>query len=255
MPEVQEAMNEGYLIVGRGSTNAYIAEELLGEKIEKEKYVAGQVIGGVLCALGQGIRLQPVVFHKGEVLDVEPSSILDRLGPGDILLKGANAIDPQGKIGVYMASPVGGTMGEFYLPMQARGGMVVYPVGLEKMIASVEEASRMGGILAIERSIGARVGMVCVADGIVYTELDALQDLFDIDAVHFGSGGYGGSEGSVTIVIEGDDDDVNDCMDLIEEIKGEPVLPATKTPCKTCQLLCSFQGKEEEELPAYLQVF
>jgi hypothetical protein len=255
VPEVQEAMNEGYLIVGRGSTNAYIAEELLGEKIEKEKYVAGQVIGGVLCALGQGVRIRPFVFHKGEVLEVEPSSVLDRLGPGDILLKGANAIDPQGKIGVYMASPVGGTMGEFYLPMQARGGKIVYPVGLEKMISSVEEASRMGGIFAIERSIGARVGMVCVADGIVYTELDALQDLFDIEAVHFASGGYGGSEGSVTIVIEGDDDDVNDCMDLIEEIKGEPPLRATKTPCKTCQLLCSFQGKEEEELPLYLQEF
>ena len=73
--------------------------------------------------------------------------------------------------------------------------MIVYPVGLEKMIPSVEEASRMGGIFAIERSIGARVGMVCVADGIVYTELDALEDLFDVDAVHFASGGYGGAEG------------------------------------------------------------
>jgi len=253
MPEVQEAMNEGYLIVGRGSTNAYIAEELLEKTIEKEKYVAGQVIRGVLCALVQGVRLQPVVFHKGAILEVEPSSVLDKLGPGDILLKGANAMDHTGKVGVFMASPVGGTMGEFYLSMQARGGMIIYPVGLEKLVPSVEEASRMGGIFAIERSIGARVGMVCVADGIVYTELDALEDLFEVEAVHFASGGHGGAEGSVTIIIDGDDGNVNECVDFIEGIKGEPPLKAVKEPCKTCPLLCSFQGMEEKDLPAYLR--
>ena len=254
MPEAQEAMTEGYLIVGRGSTNGYIAEELLGKAIEKEKYVAGQVIRGVLCGLLQGVRLQPVTFHKGEVLEVEPSSLLDKLGRGDILLKGANAIDHTGKVGVLMGSPLGGTMGEFYLSLKARGGMIIYPVGLEKMIPSVEEASRMGGIMAFERTIGARVGMVCVADGIPFTELDAIDELFGIEAVHFASGGYGGAEGCVTIAIEGDDPDVNECIDYIEEkIKGEPPLPAVKAPCKTCPLLCSFQGKEEGDLPPYLR--
>ncbi|MCK9229983.1 MAG: hypothetical protein M0Q23_04540 [Syntrophales bacterium] len=254
MPEVQEAMNEGYLIIGRGSTNAYIAEELLERTIEKEKYVAGQVIRGVPCALMRGVRLQPVVFHRGNLLEVEPSSLLDKLGRGDILLKGANAIDHSGAIGVFMASPLGGTMGEFYLPMQARGSTIIYPVGLEKMIPSVEEAARMGGILTFERSIGVPVGMVCVADGIPYTELDALEELFGVDAVHFASGGYGGAEGCVTIAIEGDDVDVNDCVDFIEEtIKGEPPLPAVKTPCGTCPVLCSFQGKDETDLPPYLR--
>lgn len=254
MPEVQEAVSEGYLIIGRGSTNAYIAEELLDRSIEKEKYVAGQIIRGVPCALMQGVRLQSVVFHRGKVLDAEPSSLLGKLGRGDILLKGANAIDHSGTIGVFMASPLGGTMGEFYLPMKARGSMVIYPVGLEKMIPSVEEAARMGGILAFERSIGVPVGMVCVADGIPYTELDALEELFGVEAVHFASGGYGGSEGCVTIAIEGDDVDVNDCVDFIEEkIKGEPPLAAVKTPCSSCPVLCSFQGKEEADLPPYLR--
>ena len=254
MPEVQEAMTEGYLIIGRGSTNAYIAEELLGRSIEKEKYVAGQVIRGVLCGLLQGVRLQPVTFHRGEVLEVEPSTLRDKLGRGDILLKGANAIDHTGNVGVLMGSPQGGTMGDFYLPMKARGGIIIYPVGLEKMIPSVEEASRMGGILAFEQTIGARVGMVCVADGIPYTELDAVEELFGIEAVHFASGGYGGSEGCVTIAVEGDDPDIIECIEYIEDkIKGEPPLEAVKAPCKTCPLLCSFQGKEEADLPPYLR--
>lgn len=254
MPEVQGAMTGGYLIVGRGSTNAYIAEELLGREIEKEKYVAGQVVRGVLCALNQGVRLQPVSFHKGKLLEVEPSSLLDKLGPGDVLLKGANAIDHAGNVGVLMASPQGGTMGEFYLPLKARGATIIYPVGLEKMISSVEEASRMGGILAFERSVGSRVGMVCVADGIPYTELDAVEELFGVEAVHFASGGYGGAEGCVTIALEGDDTGVNECLDFIEDkIKGEPPLQAVKPPCKSCPMPCSFQGKEESDLPPYLR--
>jgi len=253
MPGVRQAKEEGYLIVGRGSTNAYIAEELLGKSIEKEKYVAGQVIKGITCALLQGMRLQPITFHKNRVLKVEPSTIIDKLGPGDVLLKGANAVDHTGAVGVVMASPVGGTMGEFYLPMKARGGTIIYPVGLEKMVPSVDEASRMGGLFAIERSIGARVGMVCVADGMVYTELDALEELFNVESVHFASGGYGGAEGSVTIIVEGPEEEVNQCCDYIEDIKGEPPLPGIKPLCKTCPLLCSFKGMEEDTLPGYLQ--
>ncbi|MDD5723919.1 MAG: hypothetical protein PHY29_09330 [Syntrophales bacterium] len=253
LPEVRQAKEEGYLIVGRGSTNAYIVEELLEKSIEKEKYVAGQVIRGITCALAQSVRLRPVTFHKDRVLDVEPSTVIGKLGPGDLLLKGANAVDHTGAVGVVMASPIGGTMGEFYMPMKARGGTIIYPVGLEKMVLSVEEASRMGGIFNIERSIGARIGMVCVADGIAYTELDALEDLFDVEAVHFASGGYGGAEGSVSIIIEGYEEDVNQCCDYIEDIKGEPPLPGIKPPCKTCPILCNFKGMEDDALPGYLQ--
>ena len=95
IPEVRQAKEEGYLIVGRGSTNAYIVEELMGKSIEKEKYVAGQIIKGIPCVLLQGVRLQPVTFHKSQLLEVEPSTVIDKLGPGDILLKGANAIAPE----------------------------------------------------------------------------------------------------------------------------------------------------------------
>jgi hypothetical protein len=63
----------------------------------------------------------------------------------------------------------------------------------------------------------------------------------------------GGAEGAVTLIVEGEDADVKRCLDLIENIKGEPPLPAAKSPCKTCGAPCSFQGKELAELPAYLK--
>ncbi|OPY07433.1 MAG: hypothetical protein A4E68_01797 [Syntrophaceae bacterium PtaB.Bin095] len=254
LPEIKNAMRKGYLLVGRGSTNAYILEELLGEKIRKEGYLAGQVIRGVLCVLGPEERTQPVTFHKGKPLPVEPGTVLDKLSPGDILLKGANALDSGGNVGVVMASPTGGTMGQFLMAMKARGLEIIYPVGLEKMVPSVELAAQYGGSMTLGKTVGARVGMACVSDGIVFTELDAIESLFDLEAVHFASGGWGGAEGCVTIAIEGPDAEVGKCLRFIERnIKGEPPLPGLKSPCKTCGIPCSFKGKDLKELPGYLK--
>ncbi len=253
MPEVKRAKDHGYLVVGRGSTNGFILEELLNEKVDKERYVAGQIIKGVLCVLGKGQRTKPVTFHKGEVLEVEPGDVIDKLVPGDVLIKGANAVDPFGNVGVVMAGPGGGTMGQFYMPLKAQGVATIYPVGLEKLIPSVEEAALYGGKMLLGRTIGCRAGMACVADGNVVTEIEAIDSLFGLKAVHYASGGWGGAEGSVTLIVEGEDDEVNRCLDFIEGIKGEPPLPAVKSPCKGCGMPCSFDGKEPEELPAYLR--
>lgn len=254
LPEIQHAKKNGYLLIGRGSTNGFIVEELLGKKIAKEGYCVGQVIKGTMCALGPDERTKPVTFHKGEVLAVEPNTVLDKLGPGDIMLKGANAMDPNGNVGVVMANPTGGTMGQFYMAMKARGLDMIFPVGLEKMIPSVEVAAQYGGIFTLGQTIGPRVGMACVADGKVFTEIEAIEILFDIDAIHFASGGWGGAEGSVTLIVDGLEKMVKKCLKFIEQkIKGEPPLPALKSPCKTCVMPCSFQGKDVKQLPAYLK--
>ncbi|MFH1435139.1 MAG: hypothetical protein ABIJ56_05450 [Pseudomonadota bacterium] len=252
MPEVLMAMRKGYLLVGRGSTNAFVLEALLKKPVEKEKYVAGQVIRGVLCALHQDMRSKPVTFHEGKVLNEDPAALVGKLGPGDVLLKGANAVDHTGKVGVLMASPVGGTMGQFYMSVKAQGAAFICPVGLEKLIPSVEEAARCGGRMMLEKTLGAGAGLACVADARVVTEIEAIALLFSVKAVHFASGGYGGAEGCVTLVIEGEDGKVGKCMDFIENIKGEPPLAAVKGPCRTCPVLCSFKGKDEADLPAYL---
>lgn len=254
LPEIKNALKKGYLLVGRGSTNAYILEELLGEKIKKEAYVAGQVIKGTLCVLSADERIKPMIFHKGKAISAEPASVLDNLSQGDILLKGANALDHKGNVGVLMASPAGGTMGQLYMAMKARGLEIIYPVGLGKMVPSVELAAQFGGIHTLGMTIGARVGMACVADGAPFTEIDAIENLFGVMAVHFASGGWGGAEGCVTLVVDGPDAEIKKCIKFIEQkIKGEPPLPAVKSPCKTCSLPCSFRGKDLKHLPSYLK--
>ena len=227
MPEVQQAKNNGYLVVGRGSTNAFILEELMNSRMEKEKYVAGQIIKGVFCVLGPGLRTKPITFHKGEVLNVEPGAVIDKLTPGDIMIKGANAVDPFGNVGVVMAGPGGGTMGQFYMALKAQGVASLYVVGLEKLIPSVEEAARYGGKMMLGRTIGCRTGMACIADGRIVTEIEAIETLFGLKAVHYASGGWGSGRFRHADR-RGEEDEVNRCLDLIEGIKGEPPCPPSR---------------------------
>jgi len=253
LPEIKAAKDNGYLVVSRGSTNAFILEELLGEKVEKERYAAGMVIKGIFCVLGQGLRTKPVVFHKGETMNVDPGDVIAKLTPGDILLKGANAVDPYGNVGVAMAGKGGGTMGQFYMALKMMGVETIYPVGLEKLIPSVPDAARYGGALSLDKSIGAVVGMACVSDGRIFTEIEAIDSLFGIEAVPFAAGGWGGSEGAITLIANGDKDDVTACLEFINGIKGEPPLPAVKGACKDCGIKCSFTGIEDDKLPHWLR--
>jgi len=64
----------------RGSTNAYILEELLGSKIKKE-VIRRPGHQGRPVRSGTGRADQAVTFHKGQVLPVEPGSVLDKLSP------------------------------------------------------------------------------------------------------------------------------------------------------------------------------
>ncbi|MGI5838914.1 MAG: hypothetical protein ACOX8W_04560 [bacterium] len=47
LPEIETAMAEGRILFAAGTTNIYVAEELLGEKItDKARYCFGVVTGG-----------------------------------------------------------------------------------------------------------------------------------------------------------------------------------------------------------------
>lgn len=65
MPEVKAAMQHGRLIVGRGSTNAYIVEELLNTYVEKSHYTVGVITAGTLCVTPEDDRMPEVVFVEG----------------------------------------------------------------------------------------------------------------------------------------------------------------------------------------------
>lgn len=273
LPEVKRAKADGEIVIGHGSTNVRVAQEILGLCPEPDKFISGLLINGILCVTQAEEKPPMVVIRKGELVPPEPTmeEVLANFGQDSVFIKGANAIDPEGNVGVYVAHPSGGTIGFAYGILSARGCPIIAPVGLEKLIPSVKEAANHLGQKTLYYSTGIRIGMIPMMNARAVTEIDAFRILFDVRAVYAGGGGLSGSEGSVVIVAEGRKDRIDRAIDLIESIKGEPPLQPGKSRCETCfpstpsmKLSedvkgktavehCMFRGRKEEGLPPYLR--
>lgn len=97
-------------------------------------------------------------------------------------------------------------------------------MGLEKLVPSVIEAARKAGIDRMKYATGDRVGLFPLVNATVVTEIEALEILTGVKATQVASGGIGGSEGAVTLVAEGTDEQVAAAFELIRGIKGEPAV-------------------------------
>ena len=219
LPEVQHAKKHGCLVIGLGSTNAYIINELFGKDLDPEHFVAGWITEGELRVKPRENRPKGMVFIKGKSMEMEAEVAVQDFTADDVVIKGANAIDVSGVAGVLLGSEVGGTVGKVIGVLAARGSHLIIAVGLEKLIPSVDAAMDMLGINRIDHAIGKKVGMMPLTFGTVITEIDALDILFGVEAVHVASGGVLGSEGAVTIAIEGETPEVESVMELIKTIK------------------------------------
>ncbi len=222
LPEVRRVLKEGLFIVSRGTTTAYIAEEILGVKLSKSNCTAGIVTDNRLAVTIPQEGLGPWVFRRGAKIEEPAEEILKQFTATDVSVKGANAIDPQGNVGVLAANDFGGTIGSIWPVLAARGSHLIVPAGLEKMIASVVEASWACGNKLFKYVMGTRVALMPVVSAKVVTEIQALEILTGVHAVHVASGGVGGSEGAVVIALEGSDTTVKRAFELVQSVKGEP---------------------------------
>jgi hypothetical protein len=230
MPEVQNAYKNGTIIIARGITNAYISEELFGITVEPK---AAQTVGLVSKGIADGnIEPPPCTSHvirNGKVVEGADSNVeILSFGPGDVFIKGANAIDNTGTPGIYVASLKSGTIGIAWPIVNPRGSHLVIPVSLEKMIPCVIDAAKHSGVYYFKYSMGLPVKLVPVPLALVITEVQAFGILAGIRAYHIGSGGVGGSEGSVHLSLEGDEEAVEKAFELAKSVKGEPPVTLSK---------------------------
>ena len=276
MEEVRRAKERGRIIIGHGSTNVYVAEEILGKEevsrlFSRDAYMSGLTVRGNLCTT-VGNEKGPILLINHGLVEPPPatmSEMLREFGPDSVFIKGANAVDPEGRAAAFMAHPEGGTIGWAIGIILAKGIPLVAPVGLEKLIPSVEKALPMCGQQTYDYCQGLRVGLMPLSGARVVTEITALKELCGVESTHVASGGCGGSEGSVVLVTEGATDVVEKAIELVESIKGEPPLAPRKGICATCTIAspaqpkdyktdgfaqrCRFEKKKESDLPGYLR--
>ena len=276
MQEIKQALQHDKILIGHGSTNVYVAQEILGKEkfaeiIAPDLYVSGLLTRGTLCTTAGEEKGAVVVLNQGKLEPPAPTmgEMLREFGPDGVFIKGANAVDPEGNAAVLVAHPEGGTIGWSIGHILARGIHLVVPVGLEKLVPSIKQAVSMCGQLRLDYFQGLRVGMIPLSGATVVTEIVALRILAGVESVLVAAGGSSGSEGSVTLVADGESGPVKKAIELMESIKGTPPLAPRKGLCADClprspaqpkgyQIKgglthCPYQGKAEADLPSYLK--
>ncbi len=226
LPEVEAARKKGTMVIAWGSTNALVAEEILGRTItHKTDFASGVICEGELKANHTDTKIMPFVLKDGKPTETHQKAALSEFKPGDVFIKGANAVDNNGDIGILVAAHHGGSAQEAWFAVVGRGGHFICPVGLEKLIPSVNKASQKCGIFHFKYSMGLPTALVTFSNAKVITEIQAIRVLTGASATHVASGGIGGSEGAVTLVLEGEAPVLEQAFELVKSIKGEPPLP------------------------------
>jgi hypothetical protein len=267
MEIVQNAFTKGIIALHPSSSTIFIVEELIGRFPDTEVWVCGVIVPKGAClsaeALGthrldktQNILRSPATFphtwviEKGKLHSGIPlGEVLDRMGRDDVYIKGVNAIDSNNTVGILIGSRVeGGTFGLVMSAAKKKGFKVVFPAGLEKLIPiPMEKAAEE----AVHRnSLDYSMGLPCALvtyNGMVVTELTALEILTGVTSTPISAGGLGGAEGGITMVIKGNDEQGIKAIKVIEGIKGTQ-LPreVIVANCLDCQNeLCSLKdGKK-----------
>jgi hypothetical protein len=229
LDEVKKAFKNGIIVIGVGTTNSYVAEELLGQKIERERFVAGMVLPKGTFVLPAERRLKEIVIRKGKIIDAKMDDVLPKMSSRDVFFKGANALDFSGTAGVLMAGKGGGTIGRSLGTIMSKGINLIIPVGLEKFIpGSISDAAPLAGMDNVAFSTGIPVGLMPV-HGKIITELEAIKILSGAEAIVMAKGGLSGAEGAVTLMVRGTPKQLRQVKLLTKTVKGENPI-AIKTP-------------------------
>ena len=242
MEPVRAAFKDGTIVICPGTTNAYVAEEILGTGIEKGKFTIGVITPRGTCVSKSKNRLKEIVISKGTVTGLELKDALENLGPPDVFIKGANAVDPFGNAGVYLGSSIGGTMGTSIGTLLARGVKLIIPVSLEKLVPySIMDIVPRLGNERFKAAMNLPIGMMPMP-GEVITEVEAVNMRFGCECIPVGGGGIDGGEGSRCYAIEGESENLKSAWDDIYRLKGEPPLAVEVEDCKDCRFGCRNGG-------------
>ena len=265
MEEVRIAMETAYVIVCSGSTTTLVAQELFGISIDVSTFTCGLSISGVLCNSDRDIRGEfPLIAHKGELIDATIDEALNDFHRETVIIKGANAVDRDGFVGIITSGYTGGSLAQVIGTSVSQGLQIICPVGLEKAVFSVPRVARYTGGKRFDYSMGADYGLFVLSNAEVITEIEAVALLSGAQAFHVASGGIGGSEGAVILVIDGNEQEVRSAIELVNGVKGEPPLRGVRMKCpgqtnaagapKQCKYVnCAFFDIEEHALPLWLR--
>ncbi|KUG22368.1 hypothetical protein ASZ90_007907 [hydrocarbon metagenome] len=227
---IVKALKKGTIVIIAGTTNGYVAEEILKElgqlkAFKRDNFYRGIILpphrpttstgrsydeskfpGDVIIAKG--------VYQKGKTI----FDVVNELREGDVILKGANAVNLiQRKAAILIGAPNAGTIGASLPAVVGRRVKLIVPVGLEKRV--YENLDDLAATMNVPGVQGPRFLPV---PGEIFTELDAITLLTGASASLVAAGGVGGAEGSVWLAVSGTPAQEKAAETLIKSIINEP---------------------------------
>jgi hypothetical protein len=220
--DIERVLEKGTLVIVAGTTNGYVAEEVLKSLGQAEGFSRVGFRRGVTVA--PGAKAAPVEFPGDVIISdgrwEKAKTIFDvvgNLGAGDVILKGANAFDAWGHAAVQIGHPQGGTILAAVQALIGQRARLIVPVGLEKRV--LEDVHVLARRCNAPDAAGPRLFPV---PGEVFTELDAIRLLAGGDAFLIAAGGICGAEGAAWLGIAGTQEQIQAAADLIESVADEP---------------------------------
>lgn len=225
LPQIKQALTDRTIVVVAGTTNGYVAEELLEEIGQAAEFSRRDFFRGYTFPPGTKTENKEtyydpegfsgdVVIRKG-VWEREKtiSEVVGSLEEGDIIFKGANALYLEDKTaGILIGDTKGGTVLKALQAVIGRRVDFYLPVGLEKRVPQ-----NLNKTAASLNSPGASGPRMMVVQGKVITEIEALNILTGVQVEMTAAGGIEGAEGSYYLSISGEERQVKKAADIISE--------------------------------------
>lgn len=225
-PSVKDVLSKGTLVIIAGSTNGYVAEEILRATSQDEGFSRNGFRRGVTVPPnytgGGGARLAGDIIIVDGVWRAKGKTIfdvVDDLKGGDVILKGGNALNISDRqASVYIGDPHCGTAGASLPAVVGRRVKLIVPIGLEKRIVM-----SIADIAKLTNAPDAAGPRMLPLPGEVFTELDAVTTATGASAVLLGAGGIYGAEGACYIGVDGEDDQLDAAESFIKSAADEPL--------------------------------
>jgi hypothetical protein len=230
-PAIVKALKNGTVVIVAGTTNGYVAEEILKAHQIAGDFSRKHFFRGLTMPLNQTVskegRLMDESKFPGDVVITKGiwqkgktiADVVDSLKEGDVILKGANALDlNRRQAAILIGHPKAGTIGLALPAVVGRRVKLIIPVGLEKRVDG--DLNILAEKLNAPYAGGYRLLPV---NGEVFTELDALKALTAADVELIAAGGVCGAEGGCWISVSGEEEQEKFAEQIIASVADEPL--------------------------------
>lgn len=228
-PSIRRVLKSGTLVIIAGTTNGYVAEEILASLGADVDFTRRHFIRGINVppqrTTTETGRLPDESGFPGDVVLIKGVwmkgktilEVVDQLKEGDVIVKGANALDVEHRrAAILIGHPQSGTIGAALPVIAGRRVELILAVGLEKRVPG--DLDRLAARVNAPGAHGLRLLPV---PGLVFTELDAVELLTGAKADIVVAGGVYGAEGCIWLTISVPADQTDRAARLLTEIASE----------------------------------